>query len=50
MIIAIIIVTIILRTIYHKIFNVVYFSFYAVLKEWATCFLIAAILCTAILG
>lgn len=50
MFIAIIIVAIILRSIYHKLFDVVYFSLGAVLTEWGACFLIAAFLVGLVFG
>lgn len=40
-----IIVAIILNRIYHKIFDVTYFSFGALITEWGVCLLIAAFIC-----
>ena len=47
--IPIIILTIVFHKIYHKLFDVVYFSFSAYLREWAICLLIATFLCCTIL-
>jgi len=47
--IPIIILTIVFHKIYHKLFDVVYFSFSAYLREWAICLLIATFLCRTIL-
>lgn len=45
-----IIVAVILRSIYHKMVDVVYFSFTAVIREWITCLIIAFFLCTMLFG
>ena len=47
--VAIIILTIVINRIYHKIFDVTYFSLGAVVKEWATCFTIAFIICMIVI-
>lgn len=39
LIIALLVVTIIINRIYHKIFRVVYFSFTALATEWFFCFM-----------
>lgn len=43
-IILIVIVTVILWRIYHKIFNVTYFGFTPMIKEIVTCFLLAMLI------
>ena len=48
--IPIIILTVVLHRIYHKIFDVVYFSFSAYLREWGICLIISIFLCRTILG
>lgn len=48
MLIIVIIGAVILHSIYHKIVDVTYFSFAAVIKEWLTCFVISLFLCSAI--
>lgn len=40
----IIITTILLNVLYHKIFGVVYFGLYALIREWFICFLIALLI------
>lgn len=50
MIIAIIIVAAILNGLYHKIFDVVYFSFGALVKEWTICLCISALICGVLFG
>ena len=46
--ILIIVVTIKINQLYHKIFNVVYFSFVPVITEWLICFFIGAFIVTKI--
>lgn len=50
MIIAIIIVAAILNGLYHKIFDVVYFSFAGLVKEWTVCICLAALICSLFFG
>lgn len=45
-----IVVTVAINRLYHKVFNVMYFGFAAVLTEWIICFLIAAVIVGAIIG
>lgn len=47
--VVIIILTIVINRIYHKIFDVTYFSLGAVVKEWATCFAIAFFICMIVI-
>lgn len=42
------ILTIVLHTIYHKMFRVVYFSFQRVIVEWVGCYMISMFLLVAL--
>lgn len=50
MIIVIIIVAVILNVLYHKIFDVVYFSFAGLVKEWTVCICLSALICSIFFG
>lgn len=45
-----IVVTVAVNRLYHRIFNVMYFGFAAVLTEWIICFSVAAVIVGAIIG
>ena len=49
-IILIIVGTVKINQLYHKIFDITYFSLTAVITEWIICFLISAMIVTKVFG
>ena len=48
--IVIIVLSIVFSRLYHKVFDVVYFSFSALCKEWAVCVVLAMFVASFIFG